>query len=139
MAAAIELRDHQRGPVDAAGLGCANQFGAIGALAALHFGELVHELTGAIGEEASDYLALHVEPEAERALAGGAQVVVGDQGAGRDDRITSLSTNVDEDVFASRRCAAPVLFARLSADPRHLCEQQGIPTYRTKHARPGAG
>lgn len=101
-AEAIELRNHQCGPVDAAGLGGADRLESIGTFAALHLGELVHELTGAIGEDASDHLALHVEPMAERALAGGAYVVVGDQGTGRDGRITPQSTDVDKDVSADR-------------------------------------
>jgi hypothetical protein len=89
LAEAIEVRDQQLGPVDAAGLNGADRLRAIDALAALHLGELVDELTGAIGEEASDHLALHIESRAERALTGGARVVVGDQGAGWNCRITS--------------------------------------------------
>lgn len=85
----IEVHDQQRGPVDAAGLNGADRLGAIDALAAFHLGELVDELTSAIGEEASDHLTLHDEPKAERALTGSARVIVGDEGAGWSCRVTS--------------------------------------------------
>ena len=74
---AVELGDHQHGPLPPAQLERRGELGPVGALAALHLGELGDQLAGA--DEAGDGGPLRIEPEAGLALPVGRNAVVGDK------------------------------------------------------------